>query len=466
LVASNVTVTASAIDPGGNIIRVDFYQNGALIGSANAAPYTVVWNNVPNGLFALTAKATDNLGATATSVPVMVMIRKSPNTVGAAKGLANSIIGDFNWDGSGYPGAGDGALSNSAAVTADLATLTNEIHQACIDFNAEMNLFDQTGSAIATQLQAALYFARADLALAPQSGPSPSLKAHLERLVGHLSMTEDLMLYGSITPATLQYAASVGARPDLVIGVLNSGYSPAANGFVAPASLGSIFGNSAQSPLSGQTTFATLSADQSLPYELSGVSVSVAGQAVPVFYVSPTRVSFFVPIDLPIGEAQVLVVSQNGYVSAGTIRVMPNVTRIMTATEDETGSILGVNGAKQTVDDLEVTTPENFGADKRTRLTIFATGVSGSAANTDTTNDLTLGGKVILNLRESVNIEAHTQDGRVFDLPVEFAGKQGGFPGLDQITVLLIPALQGAGTVDLTLVVNGQRSNAPTIVVH
>jgi len=51
-------------------------------------------------------------------------------------------------------------------------------------------------------------------------------------------------------------------------------------------------------------------------------------------------------------------------------------------------------------------------------------------------------------------------------LPVEFAGAQGSVPGLDQINVVLIPALQGAGTVDLTLIVNGQRSSAPTIVVR
>jgi uncharacterized protein (TIGR03437 family) len=43
---------------------------------------------------------------------------------------------------------------------------------------------------------------------------------------------------------------------------------------------------------------------------------------------------------------------------------------------------------------------------------------------------------------------AHTQDGHVYSLPVEFAGPQGGIPGLDQINVVLIPELRGAGTVD------------------
>ena len=207
---------------------------------------------------------------------------------------------------------------------------------------------------------------------------------------------------------------------------------------VRPVS-GQSSGTLLQSPLGTQTTFAKLAADQSLPYELSGVSVSVAGQAVPVFYESPTRVTFFVPADVPIGQAEVIVVSQNGYVSVGTISVMRNVTRIMTVAEIATGAVLGVNDAKQVMEDLLVTTSQNLSSDKRTRLTLFATGVSGSAANTDTTNDVSFGAVVIPNLSESVVVEAHTQDGHVYQLPVEFAGAQGGVPGLDQINVVLIP---------------------------
>lgn len=275
------------------------------------------------------------------------------------------------------------------------------------------------------------------------------------------------MLNGSITAETVLLADSVGSRTDLVIGALNSGYSPAANGLAGPASLGSLFGSGdpSQSPFGTHTMFASLAGNQSLPYELSGVSVSVAGEAAPVFYVSPTRVTFFVPADLPIGEAEVVVISQDGYLSTGTLGVMRNVTHVMTLVEDESGLALGINDVKQVMGDFSVSTPQNFGLDKRTRLTFFATGISGSATNSDTTNDVQMGSTANPNYAESVVVEAHTQDGRVFQLPVEFAGAQG-FPGLDQINVVLIQELQGAGSVDLTMIVNGQRSNAPTIVVH
>jgi uncharacterized protein (TIGR03437 family) len=70
------------------------------------------------------------------------------------------------------------------------------------------------------------------------------------------------------------------------------------------------------------------------------------------------------------------------------------------------------------------------------------------------------------NFAESVAVEARLGDGRVYLLPVEFAGAQGVLPGLDQVNVRLIPELRGAGTVQLTLILGGRRSNAPTIVIQ
>jgi len=97
---------------------------------------------------------------------------------------------------------------------------------------------------------------------------------------------------------------------------------------------------------------------------------------------------------------------------------------------------------------------------------IFAAGVVDFAANTDPANDIVIGGVVIPNLAESVVVEAHTQDGRVYSLPVEFAGGQSLIADLDHIIVQLVPELAGTGVVDLTLIVNGVRSNSPTIAIQ
>lgn len=464
LVGENVTLNANAADPDGQVMSVEFYANGALLGTAGSAPYSFDWNNVQGGVYTLTAKATDNSGASAFSDSVSMTVMRSPDSVNHARELASTIVGGFDWTGTEYPGATGSTSPASAAVAASLDALAINIHQAYLDFTVERNLFGASTDQIDTQLLAAYYFARADGALAGQTGPSASMKAHLERVIGHLAITEDLMRYGSITPQTIELAILVNARTNLTIGAARSGLGPLADGLVSPASLGSIFGDVAHTPLSTQTAFAPISAGQ-LPYELLGVSVSLGGQSVPVVFVSPGRVTFFVPADLPVGEAEVIVVSQDGFVSKGMISVMANVTRIMTTADDETGPALAVNDIKQIMEPMPVTTEENLSADKRTRVTFFATGVSGSAANSDTSNDVAAGSVVIQNLAESVVVEARTQDNRVYTLPVEFAGAQGGVPGMDQINVVLVPQLQGAGTVSLTLIVNGRRSNAPTIVV-
>ena len=469
MIGDNITLTANAADSDGQVVRVDFFANGSLLGGVSSAPFTFVWTNATSGVHDLSARATDNSGASVLSQSVAVNVVRSPDSVNHAREFANTIVSGFSWPTNTYPGAtnSDVPPTTPSVVAASLDVLATQIQQAYIEFTLERNLFGASADQISTQLKAAYYFARADAALASQTGPSLtlSMKAHLERTIGHLAITEDLMRYGTITPETIQLAIFVNARTNLIIGAAGSGLGPVANGLVSPASLGSIFGDAVNSPLSLQTNFANLSGGNGMPYELGGVSVSVGGQSVPVFLASPGRVTFFVPANLPLGEAEVIVVSQDGFVSQGTITVMPNVTRIMTTLDDETGPALVVNDAKQVMEQMPVTTEVNLSSDKRTRVTFFATGVSGSAANTDTGNDISEGNAIVQNLSESVVVEARTQDNRVYSLPVEFAGARGALPGLDQINVVLVPQLQGAGTVELTMIVNGRRSNAPTIVV-
>ena len=110
-------------------------------------------------------------------------------------------------------------------------------------------------------------------------------------------------------------------------------------------------------------------------------------------------------------------------------------------------------------------TAENFGADKRTRVALFTLGVSGSAVNSDTTNDIMSGGASVANYAESVVVEARKSNGQVVSLPVEFAGAKIGMIGLDQANLRLTPELSGAGVVELTLIVAGQRGNSGTILV-
>ncbi|HEY3104654.1 MAG TPA: Ig-like domain-containing protein, partial [Pyrinomonadaceae bacterium] len=79
---ANVTVSASASHPSGIINKVEFFANGQSIGvgSPGGGQYSVGWNSVTQGIYALVAVATDGSGITTTSAPVTVTV-DSPPTV-------------------------------------------------------------------------------------------------------------------------------------------------------------------------------------------------------------------------------------------------------------------------------------------------------------------------------------------------------------------------------------------------
>ena len=71
---ASITISVDATDSDGTIAQVDVYAGNTFIGSDNAAPFEVTWNNVAAGNYSLNAHATDNLGATSTSAPVNVTV--------------------------------------------------------------------------------------------------------------------------------------------------------------------------------------------------------------------------------------------------------------------------------------------------------------------------------------------------------------------------------------------------------
>jgi uncharacterized protein (TIGR03437 family) len=139
--------------------------------------------------------------------------------------------------------------------------------------------------------------------------------------------------------------------------------------------------------------------------------------------------------------------------------------QILTLSGSGIGAAVALNAATLTSGEFNVRTPENFGADKQTRLMMFASGFSGGVVNasTNTSNDIIFGANPFPNSVESVVVEARTADNRIFQLPVELVGPSLQSYGVDQINVRLLAELGGAGTVELTLIVKGQRSNTATI---
>ncbi|MDJ1502603.1 Ig-like domain-containing protein, partial [Xanthocytophaga agilis] len=72
---NTVTIIANATDGDGSIAKVEFYAGSTKIGESTTSPYTITWNAVSLGTYSLTAKATDNSGATTTSTPIVITVK-------------------------------------------------------------------------------------------------------------------------------------------------------------------------------------------------------------------------------------------------------------------------------------------------------------------------------------------------------------------------------------------------------
>jgi uncharacterized repeat protein (TIGR02059 family) len=72
--SANITITANALDADGSVIIVEFYNGSTKLGSKASAPYSFTWNNVPAGIYSLTAVATDNLNAKTISSAISISV--------------------------------------------------------------------------------------------------------------------------------------------------------------------------------------------------------------------------------------------------------------------------------------------------------------------------------------------------------------------------------------------------------
>ena len=69
-----MSISASASDTGGTITLVEFFEGTTKLGQDTTAPYSFSWTNVGVGSYTLTARATDNGGATTTSAGVDITV--------------------------------------------------------------------------------------------------------------------------------------------------------------------------------------------------------------------------------------------------------------------------------------------------------------------------------------------------------------------------------------------------------
>jgi RHS repeat-associated protein len=93
---ATITLKANATPPEDNdtVVKVDFFANGALIGTDTSKAFTFTWTNPPPGTYTLTAVATDGQGAQTTSAARTIKVDASnlPPTVNLTSPANNAVF--------------------------------------------------------------------------------------------------------------------------------------------------------------------------------------------------------------------------------------------------------------------------------------------------------------------------------------------------------------------------------------
>jgi len=129
-VGSSITMSANATDAVG-VTKVEFYQNGSLVGTDTTTPYSLAWNTTgaTAGVKPLTAKAYDAAGNVATSAAVSVTLTTASTVLpgdvnGDSRVNALDLSSLISHDGQNYPPADFNGDSTVGA--ADMAILLSK----------------------------------------------------------------------------------------------------------------------------------------------------------------------------------------------------------------------------------------------------------------------------------------------------------------------------------------------------
>ena len=205
--------------------------------------------------------------------------------------------------------------------------------------------------------------------------------------------------------------AQLHAQP--VIAAIINGASSGAT--LSPGCWASIYGTK----LAAAVSFAS---SVPLPKKLGETSVSVAGVAAPVKYVSANQVNFLVPFEITIPQNSVVpvtVTTAEGTSAAFNLRLVLDAPAIFTKDGSGLGPALVFNGAFQPVDTLDGST-----------IILYATGLGPVSPAVPSEN----GGASTEPLNRTVDpFEVYVGDAKA---AVPFAGLAPGFPGVYQLNVV------------------------------
>lgn len=89
------TLETSVSDPDGSVVSVKFLRDGVVVGTDNAAPFTLAETGLPPGAYSYVARATDNGGAVTDSLPKEMTVIFDPNDIPANTALEFDGVNDY-----------------------------------------------------------------------------------------------------------------------------------------------------------------------------------------------------------------------------------------------------------------------------------------------------------------------------------------------------------------------------------
>jgi hypothetical protein len=113
---ANIPLSATATDSDGSITKVEFFAGTTSIATVTAAPYSATWSGVPAGTYTITAVATDNASAAATSSGVTITVDPAtPPPSGLPTGWTHGDIGNTGAAGDATAAGGTFTVTGAGA---------------------------------------------------------------------------------------------------------------------------------------------------------------------------------------------------------------------------------------------------------------------------------------------------------------------------------------------------------------
>jgi uncharacterized protein (TIGR03437 family) len=246
---------------------------------------------------------------------------------------------------------------------------------------------------------------------------------------------------------------TIGPPPQTAPNAFVNAANPSGGNALAPRSIASLFGSN----LAPEVAVADLAPP--LPFTLGGVTMTMGGGSVPLFFVSPTQVNFQVPLFTLTGQISTsLTVTQGASTTTISVPLKPYAPALFTTSAGGTGQASTVIAGTTSLAAPTGAFPDSRPAKIGEYISIYATGLG------DVSNRPSLGSASPSSPLARTNA---TPDVTIGGVPgtVAFSGLAPGFVGLYQINVQVPVGAPTGPDIPMVLTIGGVVSNTATIAV-